>query len=256
MILSMGVMGGMGYLVYKNRQEQQQVTVTVQPAAMNYAPQNGSSFKDLILGSIGGILAQPNNGTIVNSTGQGGFGDFLNGIFGGTAQPVGGTTANPTTSTDYGKTPFGQTQIGHRLKIDLMRDFGFTSNQAAGVVGNLHMESAGFSMLQEIQPMEWQNGVLVPSSTNKGGYGYAQWTGVRRRAFEAWAKAQNLPISGYAANYGFLRHEMTKTSEKRVVGRLKNTSTVRQAAIVFEETYLRAGIVHPEMRAAFAERYA
>ncbi|MDB4356384.1 phage tail tip lysozyme, partial [Akkermansiaceae bacterium] len=61
-----------------------------------------------------------------------------------------------------------------QLVKDLMRDFGLTEFQAAGLVGNLAYESGNFKQLQEKEP-------LIPGS--KGGYGFAQWTGVRRDGF-------------------------------------------------------------------------
>jgi len=139
------------------------------------------------------------------------------------------------------------TGIGNRLVNDLMADFGFTRPQAAGVVGNLDHESDGFRGLQEYNP-------TVKGS--RGGYGYAQWTGPRRRQFEAWAAEQgHSDLSTYAANYGFLKYEMTQTWEKRAVGRVKQTSTAAESARVFQDTFLRPGIPHTSSRIKRAEGY-
>lgn len=136
---------------------------------------------------------------------------------------------------------------GNRLVNDLMRDFGLTRTQAAGFVGNLHFESAGFQTLQEIKPM-------VPGS--RGGYGYAQWTGPRRREFENWSKNNGLNINSYEANYGFLKHELSNTWEKRVIPELRKTGTVESATKVVQDLYLRPGIPHTTSRVKAAKQYA
>lgn len=137
--------------------------------------------------------------------------------------------------------------IGGNLLSDLMRDFGLTRNQAAGVVGNLDHESGGFGSLQEIAP-------LVPGS--RGGYGYAQWTGPRRREFEAWTKQQGLAPESYAANYGFLKHELTNTWEKKAIPALRNANSVDEATVIFQNEFLRPGIPHTNSRITRARGYA
>ena len=146
-----------------------------------------------------------------------------------------------------GQTSGEPSNIGAQLMSDLQRDFGLKKHQAAGIVGNLDHESAGFKTLQEIKP-------IVPGS--RGGWGYAQWTGPRRRDFEAWVKARGLDARSYAANYGFLKHELTNTWEKRAIDRLKRTSTVDEAAKVFSDSFLRPGIPHMQSRIQRARRYA
>lgn len=145
--------------------------------------------------------------------------------------------------------------IGAQLKRDLMATFGLTGIQAAGVVGNLDHESAGFKSLQEIAP-------LVAGS--RGGWGYAQWTGPRRRAFEAWVKSHGFDARSYAANWGFLKHELTNTEERRVLPRLRKARTVEDAARIFSgssergnsfDGFLRPGIPHMASRIARAKRY-
>ncbi|MEN8950686.1 phage tail tip lysozyme [Planktotalea arctica] len=146
--------------------------------------------------------------------------------------------------------------IGVQLMNDLMRDFGLQKHQAAGVVGNLDHESAGFKSLQEISP-------IVAGS--RGGWGYAQWTGPRRRQFEAWVQARGLDARSYAANYGFLKHELTSTEEKRVLPKLRAARTVDDATRIFSgssqrgnswDGFLRPGIPHMASRYERGRRYA
>lgn len=164
-------------------------------------------------------------------------------------------------ATVFSRTPSVQTggepsNIGAQLKADLMRDFGLSGMHAGAIVANLHWESGGFKSLQEIKPM---------IAGSRGGFGYAQWTGPRRRQFEAWVKARGLDARSYAANYGFLKHELTNTPEKAVLPRLKRTTNMRDAVITFSGSsppapsragFLRPGIPHLEKRVAVAARYA
>ncbi|MBE0436739.1 MAG: hypothetical protein IBX56_13140, partial [Methylomicrobium sp.] len=126
--------------------------------------------------------------------------------------------------------------IGSRLMNDLMRDQGLTKEQAAGVVGNLMHESAGFKKMQEVNPRG-----------GRGGYGYAQWTGSRRKQFEAWAAQKGLSVDSYEANYGFLNHELMG-SENRSLRALKKTSSVAESTRVFHDTFERSGIPRMDSR--------
>ena len=114
-----------------------------------------------------------------------------------------------------------------RLMADLQRDLGLTKEQAAGVVGNLAHESAGFSTLQEISPS-------VRGS--RGGYGYAQWTGPRRRSFESWVGANELDPTTYDANYGYLKHDL-EGKYSSVFDDLKDDPTVSDAMRTFLHDY-------------------
>lgn len=133
--------------------------------------------------------------------------------------------------------------LAGRMVADLMRDLDLTAEQAAGIVGNGGAES-GLLAINEKNP-------TVAGS--RGGYGYFQWTGPRRRAFEAWAKEQGLALDSYEANYGFLVHEL-KTCEKDALRRLRLTKTAKAAAETFEAAYERAGVKAWSTRARFAER--
>ncbi|MGO4738650.1 phage tail tip lysozyme [Bosea sp. 2KB_26] len=124
----------------------------------------------------------------------------------------------------------------------LMADFGFTREQAAGIVGNLGHESGGLNELQERNP-----------TSGRGGYGWAQWTGPRRRAFEAWAAEKGLDPASDEANYGFLRHEL-RTNHRGVVDSVKRTGSVSEATVAFEEGYERAGIKNYPSRHKWAQR--
>lgn len=125
----------------------------------------------------------------------------------------------------------------------LMADFpGLTVNDAAAILGNLGHESLGFTKLQEMAP-------TVKGS--KGGYGWAQWTGPRRRQYEAWSRAQKLDPASDEANYGFLKFELVAT-EKAAIPAVKAARTLRDKTIAFEKAYERAGVKHYDKRVYWA----
>lgn len=127
---------------------------------------------------------------------------------------------------------------------DLMNDFGLTLNQAAGVLGNVGHECAGFRKLQEVKP-------IVPGS--RGGWGWCQWTGPRRRAFEAWCVENEFDnLSADDANYGFLKHEL-ETTEGRALRHLRKTQSIRDATRSFMEKFERPGIQHLNSRINWAK---
>ena len=131
-----------------------------------------------------------------------------------------------------------------RLVNDLKRDFGLTDAQAQGAVANLAHESGGFKTMQEISP-------VVAGS--RGGYGYAQWTGPRRVAFENYAQQNGLDINSYEANYGFLKQEL-QTTERRALEALKTAQTPQQATRIFEDRFERAGVVNMDSRLGWLDR--
>ncbi len=136
--------------------------------------------------------------------------------------------------------------IARQLLSDLKRDFGLTNEQAAGVVGNLMHESGGFNSLQEINP-------TVPGSA--GGFGFAQWTGPRRKSFDSYVKERGVDRNSYDANYGFLKHELENNRyERNQFNKVKKAGTAAEAARIVSENYLRPGIPHNASRVRYAEQ--
>lgn len=122
--------------------------------------------------------------------------------------------------------------MGATIAQRAAEDLGIPLEAAAGLAGNLAAETGDFRHMQEISP-------LVPGS--RGGFGWAQWTGPRRREFEAYAAQHNLSPSSNEANYGFLIHEI-KTKYPRVLAALKQARTPDEAAMIVERHYLMPGI--------------
>src|SRR5688572_31564347 len=73
----------------------------------------------------------------------------------------------------------------------LKHDFQINDTQACGIWGNLGTETGGFTALQEKNP-------VVKGS--RGGYGWMQWTGPRRKKYELWAKEKGLNVADDETN--------------------------------------------------------
>lgn len=130
----------------------------------------------------------------------------------------------------------------------LMADFGLTEIDAAAILGNIGHECAGFKLMQEVKP-------VVPGS--RGGFGWCQWTGPRRRAFEAWCKRQDYSPYADHANYSFLFRELKGYEGEpafKAIEAVKKAKTLKTKTTAFEMTFLRAGVKHYPSRHAWAER--
>jgi hypothetical protein len=136
------------------------------------------------------------------------------------------------------------TEKAPRLMLRLMEDFGLTEIEAAAVLGNAGHESAGFTKLQEMRP-------TVKGS--RGGYGYFQWTGPRRREYEAYCKRNGYDPASEEANYKFLYLELI-TTEKAAIPALKAAKTLDTKVKAFERAYERAGVKHYPSRILWAEK--
>ncbi len=115
--------------------------------------------------------------------------------------------------------------VVRRLVIDL----SLTLPQAAGFVGNLGFESAGFTKLHEIGQPE---GV--------GGFGWSQWTGARREDFFAFAAAQGWAWQSDRANYGMVLKDL-RGDYRHTVAALRLCETIEDAVFSVGQTYERPG---------------
>lgn len=128
------------------------------------------------------------------------------------------------------------------IMAQLISDFPVTPIDAAAILGNLGHECAGFTKLQEIKP-------VVKGS--RGGYGWPQWTGPRRRAYEAYCKRNNLDPASDHANYAYLFVELKgiEGDEKAAISKTVAASGLDAKVVAFEKAFLRAGVKHyPERK--------
>lgn len=128
----------------------------------------------------------------------------------------------------------------------LKKDFQINDTQACGIWGNLGAETGGFVHLQEISP-------TVKGS--RGGYGWMQWTGPRRKKYEAWCKAKGLNAAADETNYLYLVHE-TLTDEWKSIQQVRKTTTIEAATETFMKLNLRPGKPHLEGRYRWARKAA
>lgn len=126
----------------------------------------------------------------------------------------------------------------------LIADFSFSPEDAAAVLGNAGHESAGFTRMQELKP-------TVKGS--RGGYGWFQWTGPRRRAFEAYVNRNKLDINSREANYAFLWVELNG-DEKGAVAKTKAAKGLEAKVKAFELSFERAGVKHYPSRNEWARK--
>lgn len=128
------------------------------------------------------------------------------------------------------------------LGPQLMRDLRLTAEQAAGLIGNLGHESAGFLHLQEIGRRH-----------GRGGAGIAMWTGPRRHSFEAWCAQHGVSPASDAGNYGYLLHEL-KGAYASSVTALQRCATLDQATRSFCNTFERPSVPAMFSRLGYARR--
>lgn len=123
-----------------------------------------------------------------------------------------------------------------------MTDLGLDKLKVSGVFGNLAVESDQFRALQEYKP-------TVAGS--RGGWGWPQWTGPRRRAFEAWAAEKGFKLDNPEAFYGYMLVEL-RGPEVGALTALRATTTLDRATEVFMLKYERPGVTHLDKRKAYA----
>lgn len=126
----------------------------------------------------------------------------------------------------------------------LMRDFPLALDDAAAILGNLGHESGGLAQLQELKP-------VVAGS--RGGYGWPQWTGSRRRAYEAYCRRNGLDPASDKANYGYLFVELTGP-EKKAIAAVTAARGLEAKVRAFELAFERAGVKHYASRNRWAAR--
>lgn len=131
-----------------------------------------------------------------------------------------------------------------KIMCDLMRDFPVLSiDDAAAILGNIGHECAGFRLLQEQKP-------TVKGS--RGGWGWCQWTGPRRRSFEMHVAATGLDPASDEANYLFLVLELMGP-EAGAIAAVTKAKGLEAKVKAFEAAFERAGVKHYPSRLAWAQ---
>lgn len=122
------------------------------------------------------------------------------------------------------KTPADKNPTAKKIIEYLKEKLGITKEQAAGVAGNLYVESGGFNL---------------EAHGDKGtSYGLAQWHNERKQAlFDKTGTSESNPPN-LEQQLDYLIYELN-SSEKRALAALKETTSVRDSALVFAQKFER-----------------
>lgn len=231
----------------------QEMILGLDPAVMQANPELKHLLDPALLVAMMSNQMGPNQNNGVGNTGGGrDLGQMNFPSFGGGANRLGGGNPwSPGSNSTGGGTPVtGPAAASYPSNLNgdraqqamtyLQQELGLTREQAAGVVGNLAVESGGD---------------LDPTAIGDGGnaLGIAQWNGPRKRALEAFAAQQGKPATDFGVQLQFLAHEL-RTSESRAFDTLRGTTTAADAALVFSRDFERPGIPHNDRRVAMAEQ--
>jgi hypothetical protein len=117
---------------------------------------------------------------------------------------------------------------------------------AIGLAANNGIESNYNPGINEIAP-------IVPGS--RGGYGINQWTGPRRRAYEAYAQERGSALDNLDTQLDFTLHELD-TTERGARDAIYSAQDPETAARLVSEKFLRPGIPHLDRRIEEARKLA
>ncbi|WP_406271738.1 phage tail tip lysozyme [Nocardia sp. NBC_00881] len=136
--------------------------------------------------------------------------------------------------------PGGSNPQAKEIYQYLITKYGFTPAQAAGIVGNMQVESG-----------------LKTSALNprEGAIGLCQWLGGRRRNLERFAAAQGKPVTDWKVQVDFMMQEL-RGGESGAYRYLKAAQTPATAAAVFDQYYERSSGEARNQRIAIANRIA
>lgn len=137
-----------------------------------------------------------------------------------------------------GETPKGTSWKNTGLVIEYLLKKDFTPSQAVGVAANSMWESAGVQ--------------FDKAQDNGPAYGFVQWEGPRRAELEAYAKKLNKFVGDPYVQLDFMMLEFERDAWNGYA-ELKAAKTARDATIIFEEKFERAGAPALEQRLQYAE---
>lgn len=105
----------------------------------------------------------------------------------------------------------------------VMRDLRIGLDDSAAIPGDLGYESKGPDMTEDKPAVQG----------SRGGYGWPQWTGKRRRAYEAYCRRNGLDLASDKVNHKYL---------KEAIKALKAATTLNAKLKAFELAYERADV--------------
>lgn len=162
---------------------------------------------------------------------------------GDSSAPV-GTNSKRQASNSPGSKPNRITGGGTsaaKTAINYFTSQGWSTAQAAGIVGNLQAESGAN---------------LNTNAVGDGGqaYGIAQWHSDRQARFKK-AIGRDIKGSSLEDQLAFVQWELTHT-ETKAAGKLKGAKTAAEAASIMDQYYERSSGAHRNKRIAYANTLA
>ncbi|MEU7634437.1 phage tail tip lysozyme, partial [Nocardia sp. NPDC049220] len=141
---------------------------------------------------------------------------------------------------DGSNIPGGQAPSVANIYRYLITKYGFTPAQAAGILGNMQVES-GFN--------------TAAYNSGEGAIGLCQWEGGRRRQLEQFAAARGKPVTDWQVQVDFMAHELAG-SESGAYRYIKAAQTPAAAAAAFDQYYERSDGAARGQRMANANQFA
>lgn len=138
-----------------------------------------------------------------------------------------------------------------QIALDFFSQNGFANYQAAGIVGNLYVESVGVDP-ERLQNNFTENIPMPPDPNSQSiGWGIAQWTPPSKILNYAASVNENPDL--LSTQLQFIMYQLS-TSYASVATALRASTNVSQATLIFLLQYERAGVLHINSRIADAEQ--
>ncbi|MEP7452407.1 phage tail tip lysozyme [Phyllobacterium sp. SB3] len=226
----------------------QQVAQSLLQQATDTSPNAGGVASILAKGVQGGIAGFKQNQAERAATENNEYNSgLLSSLFsgGGSAYPSsvaagGSPTAPAATNVPSGAGVTGPGTVAPEVLKAKFIERGLPEHVADGLVMNYADESRLNPGINEAHP-------IVPNS--RGGYGLAQWTGPRRKAYEAYAAERGKPLDDVDTQVDFTLAEF-QGSERSAAEKILATKDAGSAGAAITKYYLRPAPEHRDRRIA------
>jgi len=232
-----GRLGGaaaVGFGLFDAYETEQDETKTRAEKNVEHSATAGST-----VGGLGGAYAGASAGGLIGAA-FGGVGAIPGAIIGGIVGGLGGSMGGDKVGRAIGSRVFNQTKDGKVKQgsgseyeaLNFFKSKGWTDEQAAGIVGNLKIESG-----------------LKTDEVGDGGtaYGIAQWHPPRQAIFKS-VFGKPIQKSTFKEQLEFVQYELTHKPYDRAAIKLRETTTASDAASVFDQYYEQSSGAHRPRR--------
>lgn len=130
-------------------------------------------------------------------------------------------------------------QGNKKRAMEFFQSKGLNAHQAAGIVGNLIVESAGLN-------------TTIKGDGGKA-FGLAQWHPDRQKGLKALAQKRGTDISDFDTQLEYVWEELNSPKYKLALNGILNSRNAKEATTVFMKHFEKPGIPHFEKRLKEAE---